>query len=148
MNILLATDMLPTAPRRRIPMWSECSLMSSSHVATGSRSPRWPDPVGAGIETDGHVPIHRIAGWSRALQPFLCRSAAAVAPDDARSRDGPRAHEARPRRLRPDVVHSHSWMLHSSSAFLPTVGTRVVVTMHEYSLVCPKGTFVHTGGTV
>ena len=36
-------------------------------------------------------------------------------------------------------------MLHSLVRFLPTVDTRLVVTMHDYHLVCPKGTFVHNG---
>jgi glycosyltransferase involved in cell wall biosynthesis len=50
--------------------------------------------------------------------------------------------------VRPDVVHAHSWMLYSLLPLLPTPETRLVVTIHEYALVCPKGTFVYRDGSL
>jgi glycosyltransferase involved in cell wall biosynthesis len=50
------------------------------------------------------------------------------------------------RQRRPQLVHSHSWILHSLLPFLPSEQTRLVVTMHEYGMVCPKNTFVYRSG--
>jgi glycosyltransferase involved in cell wall biosynthesis len=50
------------------------------------------------------------------------------------------------RRFRPDVVHAHSWILFSFLPFLPSRRTSLVVTMHDYGLVCPKISFVHADG--
>ena len=50
------------------------------------------------------------------------------------------------RKRRPHVVHAHSWMVHSLLPFLPSPQTRLVVTMHDYGLVCPKNTFVYKDG--
>src|SRR5437660_11297290 len=50
------------------------------------------------------------------------------------------------RQRRPQVVHSHSWILHSLLAFLPSQQTRLVVTMHADGLVCRKNTFVYRSG--
>ncbi len=50
------------------------------------------------------------------------------------------------RQQKPDVVHAHSWILHSLLPLLPSSGTRLVVTMHDYGLVCAKTSFVHHDG--
>jgi glycosyltransferase involved in cell wall biosynthesis len=50
------------------------------------------------------------------------------------------------RERQPDVVHAHGWVLYSLLPFLPSQETRLVVTMHEYGLVCPKMTFVYKDG--
>lgn len=49
------------------------------------------------------------------------------------------------RRVKPDVVHAHNWMLH---AFLPLkrrLGAPLVVTLHDYSLVCAKKSMMRAG---
>src|SRR6202044_3606498 len=45
----------------------------------------------------------------------------------------------------PHVVHAHSWILHSLLPLLPTSRARLVVTMHDYGMVCAKTTLVHKG---
>lgn len=49
------------------------------------------------------------------------------------------------KRERPQVVHGHSWLVQS---FLPLKAwskAKLVVTLHEYSLACPKKTLVYKG---
>jgi glycosyltransferase involved in cell wall biosynthesis len=99
-------------------------------------------PGGARTEMDGDVAVHRIAGWSRALDQF---SADPERPFHPPIPDPGMVHSLIDlmRERRPDVVHAHGWILHSLLPFLPSRQTRLVVTMHEYGLICPKFTFVH-----
>lgn len=100
---------------------------------------------GARVEFDDDIPVHRIAGWSRALSKFYedpTRPFHPTVPDPGMIR--PLAELIR--RREPDVVHAHSWILHSLLPLLPSPGTRLVVTMHDYGLVCAKTSFVHKGG--
>lgn len=101
--------------------------------------------AGARVESDGDVPVHRVAGWSRALSRFYedpSRIFHPTVPDPGLVL--PLARLIRQRR--PDVVHAHSWILHSLLPLLPSTGTRLVVTMHDYGLVCAKTSFVFKGG--
>ena len=99
-------------------------------------------PSGARNEVDGDIPVHRIAGWSQALSRFYAdpeRPFHPTIPDPGIVRTLFNMIRER----QPQVVHVHSWMLHSLLPFLPSRKTRLVVTMHEYGLVCPKNTFVY-----
>ena len=102
-------------------------------------------PEGAHVESDGDILVHRVAGWSRVLSRFYVdpqRPFHPTVPDPGV------VHALRDlvRLRRPQVIHAHSWILHSLLPFLPSRETRLIVTMHEYGLVCSKGTFVHQGG--
>jgi glycosyltransferase involved in cell wall biosynthesis len=102
-------------------------------------------PDGAHTEMDGDIPVHRITGWSRALSRFYAN------PEQPFHPTFPDPGVVRSlvdliRQRRPQVVHAHSWILHSLVPFLPSHQTRLVVTMHEYGFVCPKNTFVHGEG--
>ena len=102
-------------------------------------------PGGTRTDLDGGIRVHRIAGWSRLLNPFYANPEQPyhpTVPDPGMVR----AVAALVRQHRPQVVHSHSWMIHSLLPILPTEQTRLVVTMHEYGLVCPKNTFVYRSG--
>jgi glycosyltransferase involved in cell wall biosynthesis len=102
-------------------------------------------PGGTRTELDGNIPVHRIGGWSRALGPFYVDPEKPVHP----TMPDPgmvRSLAALVRKRRPQVVHAHSWMVHSLLPFLPSDQTRLVVTMHDYGLVCPKMTFVYRSG--
>ena len=101
-------------------------------------------PAGTRTELDDDIPVHRIAGWSRALSRFYVNPEHPfhpTVPDPGMVRSLARLV----RRQQPDVVHSHSWILHSLLPILPSRSTRLVATMHDYGLVCPKATFVHQG---
>ena len=102
-------------------------------------------PNGARTEMDGEISVHRIAGWSRALSRFYAdpqRPFHPTVPDPGM------VHSLANliRRRRPDLVHAHSWILHSLLPFLPSSQTRLVATMHDYGMVCPKTTFVRGQG--
>lgn len=102
-------------------------------------------PAGPRIEMDGDVRVHRMAGWSRVLNRLYAdpqRPFHPTVPDPGLAR----AFAALVREWRPQVVHAHSWIVHSLLPFLPSEETRLVVTMHEYGAVCPKNTFVHGDG--
>jgi glycosyltransferase involved in cell wall biosynthesis len=105
--------------------------------------------AGAGgerTESDGDIRVHRMAGWSRALNRFYVdpeRPWHPTVPDPGMVRS--LAHLIR--QQRPQVVHAHSWIVHSLLPLLPSGQTRLVVTMHDYGLVCSKNTFVHKGET-
>lgn len=102
-------------------------------------------PSGARNEVDGDIPVHQIAGWSQALSRFYAdpeRPFHPTIPDPGIVRTLFNMIRER----QPQVVHVHSWMLHSLLPFLPSRTTRLVVTMHEYGLVCPKNTFVYREG--
>ena len=102
-------------------------------------------PSGARTDGDGDIPVHRIAGWSQALSRFYAdpeRPFHPTIPDPGIVRTLSNMIRER----QPQVVHAHSWMLHSLLPFLPSPKTRLVVTMHEYGLVCPKNTFEYRGG--
>lgn len=102
-------------------------------------------PKGTRTEFNSNIPVHRIAGWSRALGPFYIdpeRPFHPTVPDPGLVR----SLAALVRQRRPHVVHAHSWIVHSLLPFLPSRTTRLVVTMHDYGLVCPKNTFVYKDG--
>src|SRR5438128_7605427 len=98
-----------------------------------------------GYELDAGVRVHRLAGWNRLLAPFYESSARQFHPTapDPGVMAGLRHVVARER---PDIVHAHGWMLYS---FLPlkewsTAG--LIVTLHDYGLVCPKKTYLYNDG--
>jgi glycosyltransferase involved in cell wall biosynthesis len=99
----------------------------------------------AGTEMDGDIPVHRIDGWNRLLNRFYEhpeRPFHPPVPDPGVVHSLVNLIQER----RPDVVHAHSWILHSLLHFLPSQRTRLVFTMHDYGVICPKFTFVHKGG--
>jgi glycosyltransferase involved in cell wall biosynthesis len=99
-------------------------------------------PGGTRTESDEGIVVHRVAGWSQALDSFhvdATRPFHPTFPDPAVVRSLMRLI----RRYRPDIVHAHSWIVHSLLPVLSFEDTRLVVTMHDYGLVCAKKTFVH-----
>jgi len=47
--------------------------------------------------------------------------------------------------LHPEVVHAHGWILHSCLGLRLPPGSALVVTLHDYSLVCAKKTMIRHG---
>jgi glycosyltransferase involved in cell wall biosynthesis len=52
------------------------------------------------------------------------------------------------RDLQPDVVHAHNWMVHSFLPLKRSSGARLVLSLHDYSLVCAKKSLVFRDDTV
>jgi glycosyltransferase involved in cell wall biosynthesis len=42
------------------------------------------------------------------------------------------------RETRPDIVHAHNWMVHSFLPLKPISGAGLILSLHDYSLVCAK----------
>lgn len=45
----------------------------------------------------------------------------------------------------PQIVHAHNWIIHSFLPLKDRNGAKLVVTLHDYGLVCPKLTFIYQG---
>jgi glycosyltransferase involved in cell wall biosynthesis len=96
------------------------------------------------FDEDGPVKIYRI-------QPTVARLTALYG-DDVR-RHAPPAPDPEAvlalRRLvalhRPDIVHGHNWLVHSFIPIKRKCGVPLVVTLHDYSLVCPTKRLMHFG---
>lgn len=94
---------------------------------------------------EGAVTVHRIGGWSRVLEPLYADPTHRfhpTVPDPGMMWE--LASIIRGRKI--EVVHAHSWIVNSLLPLLPTRRTKLVVTMHDYGLVCPKKTMVFRTG--
>ncbi len=96
-------------------------------------------------ETDAHgVKIFRIRGWSRALGRFFAEPDHHFhppAPDPGTMRELARLM----RRLSPEIVNTHSWILYSYLPLAHRFRARVVHTIHDYGFVCAKQNYLHHG---
>ncbi len=88
-------------------------------------------------EPDGDFPVHRL-GVSLARIPGAYEPTSPPFhppwPDPAFRRG---LHDAAAA-FRPDVVHAHGWCVHSTLGRGPEWTRRVVATLHDYNLSCPK----------
>lgn len=81
---------------------------------------------------------HRIPGVSGDEE----RRYAPPGPDPLTVRDLRRAV----RDFRPDVVHAHNWLVHSHLPLERRAGAALVLSLHDYSLVCATKRFFYRGG--
>jgi len=95
-------------------------------------------------ELDGAVRVHRLRGtlqrWSGLYRDSERRHAPPF-PDPELMRALRRLVSEE----RPDIVHAHNWIY---ASFLPLKAfgdARLVVTLHDYGLVCAKKNFMHLG---
>jgi len=47
--------------------------------------------------------------------------------------------------LKPHVVHAHNWLARSFLPLKPWSGAALVVSLHDYNLICAKKNFIHNG---
>lgn len=98
-------------------------------------------PRAPAFEQDGPVRVHRLTGWHRALTPFYQspeRPFHPTAPD-------PGVMAALRRviaREQPEIINAHSWLLYSLLPLTRRIPARIVVTLHDYGLACPKKTLM------
>jgi glycosyltransferase involved in cell wall biosynthesis len=45
--------------------------------------------------------------------------------------------------FKPDVVHAHNWLVNSYLPLKSWSGAPLILTLHDYSLICSKRSFVH-----
>ncbi|MEC3982634.1 glycosyltransferase family 4 protein [Amycolatopsis sp. H20-H5] len=105
-------------------------------VATMSR-PDAPD-----IEHEGPVTVRRLSGLTRHLRRFSSDPGHHFHPTVADPQLVRRLQELVDT-TRPDIVHAHGWILHSCLRLRLPPGSALVVTLHDYSLVCAKKTLTH-----
>lgn len=95
-------------------------------------------------DTDTHdgVTVHRIAGLVQKIDALfsLERRSAQPLPDPGVVR----ALAKIVARERPHVVHAHNWIVHSMIPLKRWSRAPLVLTLHDYSLVCAKKTLVRT----
>lgn len=48
--------------------------------------------------------------------------------------------------LKPDIVHAHNWMVHSYLPLKRASGARLILSLHDYSLVCAKKSLMFRDG--
>lgn len=96
------------------------------------------------FEIDQGVRIHRVSGWNRALKPFYASSERQFHP----TLPDPGVKASLRRVLaeeRPDIIHGRGWMLYSYLPLRSKYDAPLVVTLHDYSLVCPRRSYMHHG---
>src|SRR6266487_555257 len=105
------------------------------HVAIATQ----PHHDAPAYEDDGGVLVYRVAGWNRVLAPFYQDQAQQFhppAPDPGIVAALRRVVE----KERPDVVHAHGWIVHSFLPLKKWSGAKLVMTLHDYGLICAKKT--------
>lgn len=101
-------------------------------------------PGALDTELDGAVRVHRLHGTLQRLSNLHTdpeRRHAPPFPD-------PELLLALKRLIakeRPDIVHAHNWIYASFLPLKALGGARLVVTLHDYGLVCAKKNFMHLG---
>jgi glycosyltransferase involved in cell wall biosynthesis len=92
----------------------------------------------------GGVPVHRLGGAIYRLPGINLdaeRHHAPPVPDPETVLDLRRLV----RRERPDVVHAHNWLVHSYLPLDRRSGPALVLSMHDYGLVCATKRFLNRG---
>jgi glycosyltransferase involved in cell wall biosynthesis len=96
------------------------------------------------IDTDGAVRVYRLRGTLQRLSGLHVDSERRHAPPFP----DPELALALKRLVaqeKPDIVHAHNWIYASFLPVKPFSGARLVVTLHDYGLVCAKKNFMHLG---
>ncbi len=96
------------------------------------------------FEDDEGVSVYRLPGWNRALKPFYASADRQFHPTmpDPGVMAGLRRVMVKER---PDIVHARGWMLYSYLPIRNAFPAKLVVTLHDYSLVCPRKTYTRQG---
>lgn len=141
MRILMVSDFYPPVIgglERHVRTLSRELARRGHEVAVATL---WHEGAPAFERGDDGVRVYRLGGWSRALTPLYDDAARHFHPTvpDPGVVAGLRRVVARER---PEVVHARGWMLYSFLPLKAWSGARLVVTLHDYSLVCPKKTYV------
>ena len=143
MRVLMVTDFYPPiigGLERYVQMLARELVRRGHSVAVATL---WHEGSPA-FEADEGVRVYRLIGWNKALTPFYEQRERHFHPTvpDPGVMAGLRRVLARER---PDIVHAHGWMLYS---FLPLKArgrAKLIVTLHDYGLICSKKTYLYQG---
>ena len=143
MRILLLSQFYPPViggEERHVRNLGAALAQRDHHVSVGTLM----HPGSPETELDGAVRVHRLRGTLQRLSGLHTDPARRHAPPFP----DPELVLALKRlvaREEPDIVHAHNWIY---ASFLPLKGlsaARLVVTLHDYGLVCAKKNFMHLG---
>ena len=127
---------------RHVQTLSRELVRRGHHVAVATlRSKGLPD-----FEEDEGVQVHRLGGWNQMLAAFYENQEQQFhppLPDPGVMAGLRRVVEQE----RPDIVHARRWMLYSFVGLKAWSGAKLVVTLHDYSLLCPTMTYFNGGQT-
>lgn len=93
-------------------------------------------------EIDQGVRVYRIQGWTQRVSWLFSRGDrrfAPPAPDPGLAS----ALQSILRQEHPEIVHAHNWLAHSFLPLKRRSRAKLVVTLHNYGLVCSKLTMMH-----
>lgn len=143
MRVLQVTDNYPPAPgglERAVWVLSRELAAHGHHVEVASLS----RPGSPSFESGGGVTVRRLTGWTRHLRRFSHDPHHQFHPTVA---DFPLVGllQELVDATRPDVVHVHGWILHSCLRLRLPPGSALVVSLHDYGLVCAKKTMTRLG---
>jgi glycosyltransferase involved in cell wall biosynthesis/GT2 family glycosyltransferase len=97
------------------------------------------------LEIDGGVKIYRLPGIAQRIAPLFKDSERRHAPPFPDPELTVRLRQIVARE-RPDVVHAHNWILHSYLPLKKWTGAPLVVTLHDFGMVCAKKTLARANG--
>ncbi|HEU4804910.1 MAG TPA: glycosyltransferase family 4 protein [Nitrobacter sp.] len=143
MRILLLSQFYPPViggEERHVRNLAAALAQRGHHVIVGTTM----HPGSPEIESDGAVRVHRLRGTLQRLSALHADSERRHAPPFP----DPELVLALKRlcaRERPDIVHAHNWIYASFLPVKPLSGARLVVTLHDYGLVCAKKNLMHLG---
>jgi len=153
MRVLMLSDFYPPTVgglERHVQMLAHELARRGHGVAVATLQQGREDTNGTGAAPcEEHGPgsvvrLYRLAGWSRALASFYedrARPFHPTAPDPGIVAALRRVVAAE----RPHVVHAHGWILYSFLPLKRWSKARLVMTLHDYGLVCAKKTLLREG---
>jgi glycosyltransferase involved in cell wall biosynthesis len=141
MRVLQVTDSYRPAPgglERSVSLLAQELATRGHHVEVATLS----RPGSPALEQEGAVTVRRLAGWTRHLRRFGTDPDHLFHPTVS---DPPLVGllQELVDATRPDVVHVHGWILHSCLRLRLPAATALVVSLHDYGLVCAKKTMTY-----
>ena len=125
---------------RHVQTLSRELVRRGHHVTVGTLQHRG-SPA---FEDDEGVRVHRLAGWNQLLAPFYQDQDFQFHPP--LPDPGVMAGLQRlVKQERPDIVHARKGMLYSFVGLKAWSRAKLVVTLHDNSLVCPTTIYLHRG---
>ena len=95
------------------------------------------------VRDDGGLRVYRLRSTTQRVSAFMPSGRPYLPPFP--DPDVVRSLRAVVCRERPDVVHAHNWMVHSFLPLKRSSGARLVMTLHDYSVVCAKRSLLYEG---
>ena len=141
MRILMLSEFYPPViggMERHVQTLSRELVRRGHHIAVATLQHKG-SPT---FEDDEGVRVHRLTGWNRVLSAFYQdqeRPFHPPLPDPGVMLSLQRVVEQE----QPDIVHARRWMLYSFVGLKGWSRAKLVVTLHDYSLNCPKMTYLH-----